>query len=81
VKTLSLADSLLAPSHKRQKSQALSEFQLNPDVCEEKPLHLQPEASPTERRPDIVKVGEDNFRGIGWEVLRVAVENFAAQVI
>ncbi|KAJ7109490.1 hypothetical protein C8R44DRAFT_289695 [Mycena epipterygia] len=69
--------------HRRQKSQAVSDFLLDQkEVMEESRLkNLSPvdESKLTERRMEFVQAEEDNIREMTWEILREAMESFADQ--
>jgi hypothetical protein len=71
--------------HRRQKSQAVSDFLLDQkEVMEERKLKDLPsvdESKLTERRMEFVHAEENDIREMTWEILRQALECFADEVI
>lgn len=71
--------------HRRQRSQAVSDFLLDQkEVMDESKIGgLTPvdETKLTERRMEFIHAEEDNIREMTWDILRSAMEGFADEVI
>ncbi|KAJ7285734.1 hypothetical protein C8J57DRAFT_1446565 [Mycena rebaudengoi] len=63
--------------HRRQKSQAVSEFLLDQKEVKLKSMPTVDDSKLTERRMEFVNAEEDSLRDATWEILREAFEDFA----